>query len=100
MIFSLIRENKIVFGLGFCIGVSFAVLVHFVKDPEHVLSHFHLVGMAPATYGHLSSQKTLSYFEANYDFAYEKWLSANFNGAQSVQLDPDKRRYSANETII
>ena len=100
MIFCLIRENKIVFGLGFCIGVSFAVLVHFVKDPEHVLSHFHLVGMAPATYGHLSIQKTLSYFEANYDFAYEKWLSANFNGAQSVQLDPDKRRYSANETII
>ncbi len=100
MIFGLIRANKLVFGLGFFIGVSLAILVHFVKNPDHVLSHFHLFGLAPATYGHFNIQKTLSYFEASYDFAFEKWLKNTYNGAQSVRLDPDRRRYSANETVI
>ena len=100
MVFGLIRDNKLVFGLGFFIGVGLAILVHFVKDPDRVLSHFHLVGLAPATYGHLNIQKTLSYFDASYDFSYEKWLSSHVDGAQSVQLDPDRRRYSSNETVM
>lgn len=42
----LIVESKIVFLLGFSIGVTLAVLVHFVQNPDHVLNHFHLIGLS------------------------------------------------------
>jgi hypothetical protein len=99
-IFCLIREQKLVFGLGVCIGVTLAILVHFMKNPDHVLSHFHLVGLSAVPFNHLNVQKTISYLEAKYDFSYEKWLSRSFDGAKSVQIDPDLRRYSVNHTDI
>ena len=98
--FALIREQKLVFGLGFFIGVTLAIIVHFVKNPDHVLSHLHLVGLASVPFGQSNLKKTISYFEAKYDFAYERWLSNRYSGAQSVQIDPDLRRYTTNETEI
>ena len=97
-VWTLIRNRKLVFALGFCIGIALAILVHLVKNPDHVLSHFHLVGLSSVPLGHLNIQKTISYFEAKYDYAYEKWLSDNYSGAQSVQVNPDLRRFTANVT--
>ena len=97
-IWTLIRNAKLIFALGFCIGITLAILVHLIKNPDHVLSHFHLVGLSSVPLGHVNIQKTISYFEAKYDFAYEKWLSLNYDGAQSVQADPDMRRFTTNLT--
>lgn len=98
---SLISGQKLVFCLGFGIGVTLAIILHFIQNPDHVMNHFHLLGLASGPYKQGNQDfKTLSYFEAKYDYAYEKWLYSSFDEAQSYALDPDLRRYTSNETNV
>ena len=100
---SLDSRRLLVFFVGVFIGVTLALLLHHYQSGstsssgsrQHSINIFEYFFDRPLE----TTSNILNYINAKYNFTYENWLEHMFGG-YSIQLDPDKHRYTTkNESL-
>ena len=88
----ILHDARYTFAFGAILGVILALIVHLIKNNPPFLE-----SVWPAQTDS-KSKEDLTYDDATYDFAYERWLQDIFN-AESCLIDPDEIRYTNFTTL-